>query len=72
MVIVVEVPASFGIFKSALFSIIKLILQITAKTIAKINFQLNISRKILSMFNKFPEISDLSPISTIDKVFATQ
>ncbi len=72
VVIVVEVLASLGILSSALLSIMKLILQTTAKTMAKINFQLKIRRRILSKFNRFPDMRDLSPISTIDNVFAMQ
>ena len=68
----VEALASFGILSNELFSIIKLILVSTAKTIAKINFQLKIKRSILSMFNKLPEISDRSPNKTIEKVLAIQ
>ena len=68
----VEALASLGILSKELLIIMKLILVNTANTIAKINFQLKIKRIILSMFNKLPEISDLSPKSTIEAVLATQ
>ncbi len=68
----VDAPASRGIFSKELLIMMKLIRVRTAKTIAKINFQLNIKRIILSMFSKLPEINDLSPKSTIETVLATQ
>lgn len=50
---------------------IKLIRHSTAKTIAKINFQLKIKRIILSVFKRLPEIKDLSPNKTIDSALET-
>ena len=68
----VDAFASLGILSKELLIMIKLTLVNTANTIARINFQLKIKRIILSMFNKLPEISDLSPKSTIEAVLATQ
>lgn len=68
----VDAPASFGIFSKELLIMMKLIRVKTAKTIANINFQLKINRKMLSIFNRLPDISDLSPKSTIENVLATQ
>jgi hypothetical protein len=68
----VDAAANLGIFNKELFSIIKLILVATAKTIAKMNFQLISRRIMLSKFSRFPEISDLSPRSTIDSVLVMQ
>ena len=72
MVIEVDASASRGILSNELLSIMKLILVATAKSIANINFQFSIRRIIFSMFNKFPEISALSPNNTIDIVLVMQ
>ena len=72
VVIEVEATASLGIFNSELLIMIKLIRVKTANTIASINFQLKIKRMIFSIFNKLPEIKDLSPKSTMDSVFVMQ
>jgi hypothetical protein len=62
----VDIEASLGIFSKLLFKKIKLILENTAKVIAKMNFQLNsILTSVLSS-NKLPEIKFLSPSNTID------
>lgn len=72
MAIDVDELASFGILSKELLIMMKLILVKTADTIAKINFQLNSNRIILSMFKRFPDINDLSPSNTIESVFAMQ
>lgn len=68
----VEAPASLGILRRELLIIMKLTLVNTANTMARINFQFIINRIILSMFKRLPEINDLSPSNTIEKVLAIQ
>ena len=72
VVIEVDALANLGIFNKELLIIRKLILVRTANTIAKINFQLIISRIIFSMFKRLPEINERSPSKTIENVFAIQ
>lgn len=68
----VEAPANFGILSMELLIMMKLILVNTANTMANINFQLKINLRMLSMFNKLPEINERSPRSTIENVLAKQ
>jgi len=68
----VEASASLGILRSELLSIMKLILVATAKDMARMNFQFRIKRITFSTLSKLPEISALSPNSTMDIVLVTQ
>lgn len=69
---VVDASASLGIFNKELFSMMKLTRVITAKIIARINFQLRSIRMRLAISSKFPEINDRSPIKTIDNALVMQ
>jgi len=72
VVIEVEASASRGILSNELLSIMKLILVATANSMANMNFQFSARRTIFSMLSKFPEMSALSPRSTMDIVFVMQ
>jgi hypothetical protein len=68
----VEAAASLGILSRELLIMINPNLDKTAKNIAAMNRQSVIKRHAAEVLSKFPEISDRSPVSAIEKELVTQ
>ncbi len=66
VVIVVDAPASLGIFRRELLVMINENLAVMANSIDRINRQFKIKCKKLFNWKRLPEIRDLLPNSTID------